>query len=152
MSKTVDGPVNEPRITAEQFDELVRSTIPLARTMPFSVVSLGWGVAVVRLDFHEGQLRAGGTLNGPTMMTLADTVLYAAVLTRIGFEPLAVTSDLNIRFLRKPQPRALVARATILRAGKKLCVGAIEIASEGDVRGVMQADLVAHATGTYALP
>jgi uncharacterized protein (TIGR00369 family) len=151
-TKTADAATNEPRITAEQFDELVRSTIPLAREMPFSVLALGWGTAVIRLGFHEGQLRAGGTLNGPTMMTLADTVLYAAVLTRVGFEPLAVTSDLNIRFLRRPEPRALVARATVLRAGKKLCVGTIEIASEGDVRGEMQPQLVAHATGTYALP
>jgi uncharacterized protein (TIGR00369 family) len=152
MSKLSDGAPNAPRITAEQFDELIRSTIPFTRTMPFSVVSLGWGTAVVRLDFHEGQLRAGGTLNGPTMMTLADTALYAAVLTRIGLEPLAVTSDLNIRFLRKPEPRALVARATILRVGKKLCVGTIELASEGEAPGEMQANLVAHATGTYAIP
>ncbi len=153
MSKhAAEDTPSTPRITAEQFEELVRSTIPLSRTMPFSVVSLGWGTAVVRLDFHEGQLRAGGTLNGPTMMTLADTTLYAAVLTRIGLEPLAVTSDLNIRFLRKPEPRPLVARATILRTGKKLCVGTIEIASEGDTPGQMQPRLVAHATGTYALP
>jgi uncharacterized protein (TIGR00369 family) len=130
----------------------VRSTIPGARTMPFSVVSLGWGTAVVRLDFHEAQLRAGGTLNGPTMMALADTVLYAAVLTRVGLEPLAVTSDLNIRFLRRPEPRALVARSTILRVGKKLAVGTIEIASEGETPGELQSSLVAHATGTYALP
>ena len=90
------------------------------------------------------QLRAGGTLNGPTMMTLADTALYAAVLTRIGLEPLAVTSDMSIHFLRKPQPAPLVATAKILRLGKRLAVGAVEIASEGQ--------LVAHATGTYALP
>ena len=130
----------------------MRGTIPFTREMPFSVVALGWGTALIRLDFQEGQLRAGGTLNGPTMMTLADTALYAAVLTRIGFEPLAVTSDLNIRFLRKPVPRALVARATLLRVGKKLCVGTVEIASEGADRGELEPDLVAHATGTYAIP
>lgn len=140
------------RITAAQFEQLISDTIPLSRTMPFSVVSLGWGDAVLRLGYTEAQLRAGGTLNGPTMMTLADTALYAAVLTRVGFEPLAVTSDLNIRFLRKPEPRALVAHAQILRAGKRLAVGSIDIASEGEVPGSLGPQLVAHATGTYALP
>lgn len=140
------------RITAPEFEELLRRTIPQYAESPCEVVSLGWGQAVLRLPYRESQLRAGGTLSGPTMMTLADTALYAAVLTRIGLEPLAVTSDLNIRFLRKPEPRALVARAEILRIGRRQAVGTIEIASEGSAPGVLGDRLVAHATGTYALP
>jgi len=140
------------RITAAEFEELVRTTTVRSDHFPFSVVSLGAGDAVIRLAFHEAQLRAGGTLSGPTMFTLADTALYAAVLTRIGMVPLAVTSDLEIRFLRKPEPRALVARARLLRLGKRTAVGTIEIASEGEERGVMTEPLVAHATGTYAIP
>ena len=116
------------------------------------MISLGWGEAVLRLDYRDTQLRAGGTISGPTMMTLADTVLYAAVLTRIGYEPLAVTSDLNIRFLRKPEPRPLVARARLMRVGRRQVVGAVEIASEGSERGVLIEPFVAHVTGTYAIP
>lgn len=143
-----------PRITIAQFDELVRSTLPVAvlEAHPYEVISLGWGEAVLRLDYRDTQLRAGGTISGPTMMTLADTVLYAAVLTRIGYEPLAVTSDLNIRFLRKPEPRPLVARARLMRVGRRQVVGAVEIASEGSERGVLIEPFVAHVTGTYAIP
>jgi uncharacterized protein (TIGR00369 family) len=153
----MSAPVTTPderisHITIEEFDGLIRATIPVVGEHPYSIVSLAWGEAVLRLDYRDTQLRAGGTLNGPTMMTLADTALYAAVLTRIGFQPLAVTSDLNIRFLRKPEPRALIARACVLRAGRKLAVGTIEIASEGAERGVLVEPLVAHATGTYAIP
>ena len=146
-----------PRVTIAQFEELLRATVPLvdvggvgisASEHPYSVLSLGWGEAVIRVDYRDHQLRAGGTLSGPTMMTLADTALYAAVLTRIGYEPLAVTSDLNIRFLRKPAPKPLIGRANILRLGRKLAVGTVEISSEGEPEGV----LVAHATGTYAIP
>lgn len=50
------------------------------------------------------QLRPGGTISGPTLMTLADTVAYLAVVSRIGPEPLTVTSHLAIDFLRKPRP------------------------------------------------
>ncbi len=140
------------RITVEQFHGLMLATVPVVGEHPYSIVSLRFGEAVLRLDYRETQLRAGGTLNGPTMMTLADTALYAAVLTRIGYEPLAVTSDLNIRFLRKPEPRPLIARARVLRVGRRLAVGTIEIASEGTERGVLIEPLVAHATGTYAIP
>ncbi len=134
------------KITAEDFTALIHATIPLASIWPFEVVSLKSGICVMRLAFREEQLRAGGTLNGPTIMTLADTALYAAVLSRIGLEPLAVTSDLTFRFLRKPQPRPLVAEAEILKLGRRLAVGEVRIRSEGAPA------LVAHATGTYALP
>ncbi|WP_205627123.1 PaaI family thioesterase [Sandaracinus amylolyticus] len=134
-----------PRIEAAEFEALIHQTIPLTRILPFRVQELDWGSATIRLLFSDQQLRAGGTINGPTMMTLADTALYAAVLTRIGMEPLAVTSDLTIHFLRKPEPRDLIGRATVLRAGRRIAVGTIEISS-------VDGPLVAHATGSYALP
>src|SRR5690606_42074886 len=48
------------------------------------------------------ELRPGGTVSGPTMMTLADFALYVAILGEIGLVGLAVTTNLNINFLRKP--------------------------------------------------
>jgi len=145
-SPEVVAPSDAPRITAKEFSTLIHETIPLSRHWAFEVLSLGWGTATLRIGFREEQLRAGGTINGPTLMTLADTALYAAVLTRIGLEPLAVTSDLSFRFLRKPGPAALVGEATLLRVGRRLAVGEVRIRSDGDD------ELVAHATGTYALP
>lgn len=135
-----------PKITAAQFVELLRSTAPLFDVWPIQVLGLGWGTASLRLPFHPAQLRAGGTLSGPTLMTLADTALYAAVLSRVGLEPLAVTSEFAMHFLCKPPPAALVAEATLLRLGRRSAVGEVRIRSEA------ARDLVAHATGTYALP
>lgn len=132
-----------PKITAVEFEELLRMTIPLSAAMPFRVTHLERGRAVVDLTFSEDHLRAGGSLSGPTMFTLADTALYAAVLSEIGLVPLAVTTDVSIHFLKKPRA-GLSADARLLRCGKRLAVGTVEISSEGEV--------VAHATGTYALP
>lgn len=134
------------RITGEQFTTLIHDTIPLSRMWAMEVLSLGYGSATLRIAFREEQLRAGGTINGPTIMILADTALYAAVLGRVGLEPLAVTSDLSFKFLRKPAQAALLGEATLFRCGKRLAVGEVRIRSEGSE------DLVAHATGTYALP
>ena len=58
--------------------------------------------ARVRMQFNEFQLRPGGTISGPSLMTLADTGLWVALLAMIGREPLSVTSHLDIDFLRKP--------------------------------------------------
>lgn len=100
--------------------------------------------ARVQIPFSESQLRPGGTLSGPTMMALADATMYAAILANVGPEMLAVTTDFTIHFLNKPQPRALIAEAHIIKMGKVLIVINVEIYS-GDL-------LVAHATGTYSRP
>ncbi len=102
--------------------------------------------ARVRMDFHERNIRPGGTISGAAMMGLADLALYFATLASIGPMPLAVTTDLSFHFLRKPPPRGLVAEARLLKLGKRLAVGEVTLRSEGET------DLVCHATGTYALP
>jgi uncharacterized protein (TIGR00369 family) len=100
----------------------------------------------MRMDYHERHLRPGGTISGPSMMALADLALYAAILAHIGPVALAVTTSLNFNFLRKPEPRALIAECRLLKLGKRLAVGEVTIFSEGS------ADVACHATGTYSIP
>ncbi|MCY4755573.1 PaaI family thioesterase [Pelomonas aquatica] len=105
------------------------------------------GSVVVAHPVGEGELRPGGTVSGPVMMTLADVALYVAILARIGIVPLAVTTHLSINFLRKPRAdRRVVARCRLMKLGKTLAVGEVWIFSEGED------EPVAHATGTYAIP
>lgn len=95
----------------------------------------------------DSELRPGGTVSGPVMMTLADVALYVAILARIGIVPLAVTTQLSINFLRKPSAdRRVIARCRLIKLGKSLAVGEVWIHSEG------VDEPVAHATGTYAIP
>ena len=103
--------------------------------------------ARLRLVVNETHLRPGGTISGPTMMLLADTAVYAAILTTMGAVVLAVTTNLNINFLRKPVPnRDLVGESWLMKVGKRLIVGEIIIYSDNDP------EPVAHATCTYSLP
>lgn len=102
--------------------------------------------ARMRLDYHPRNLRPGGTLSGPSMMTLADLALYVAVLAQIGPVPLAVTTSLSFNFLRKPAEAALLAECRLLKLGRRLAVGEVTVFSEG------AADPVCHATGTYSIP
>ncbi len=111
------------------------------------VLEIGDGTARARQAVDASHLRPGGTVSGPAMMSLADAATYAALLSRIGIVPLAVTSNLNISFLRRPKAdRAVIASATLLKAGRRLAVAEVRISSEGED------DLVAHATVTYAIP
>jgi uncharacterized protein (TIGR00369 family) len=100
----------------------------------------------VRLRFQDLHLRPGGTISGPTLMTLADTVMYVLVLSQLGPVALAVTTNLNINFLRKAAPRDVIAQGRMLKLGARLAVGEVMMFSEGD------AELVAHATVTYSIP
>jgi uncharacterized protein (TIGR00369 family) len=100
----------------------------------------------LRRHFHPKSLRPGGTVSGPIIMALADVAMYVAVLSAIGWVPLAVTTNLTVNFLRKPAPRDLLADARLIKLGKRLAVGEVGIRSDGGD------DLVAHATLTYSIP
>jgi uncharacterized protein (TIGR00369 family) len=136
---------SDPRISAEAFERLIREQMA-GHALPWELESLTRGHARMRLLYDEAFIRPGGTLSGPTLFTLADLALYAAVLSEVGSVPLAVTTDMTIHFLRRPPPAALCAEASILKAGRKLVIGTIGITSEAT------GELVCHATGTYAIP
>ena len=80
------------------------------------------------------------------MFMLADCAFYVAVLAMIGREPLTVTTNLSINFLRKPARTDMLGEARILKLGRRLAVGDVTLTSEGDPRPV------AHASVTYAIP
>lgn len=112
---------------------------------PYSIEHIEPGRADIRFSATEKHLRPGGTVSGPAMMALADLGLYAVILAHIGPVSLAVTTNLNINFLRKPAMGDLTGEARLLKLGKRLAVGEVYI------RGI-ESDVVAHATGTYSIP
>lgn len=102
--------------------------------------------ATVRMKYQEKHLRPGGTISGPSMFALADYAMYCAVLASIGPVALAVTTNLNINFIAKPQPRDLIGECKMFKIGKRLAVGEVIIHSDHS------RETVAHATGTYSIP
>jgi uncharacterized protein (TIGR00369 family) len=92
-------------------------------------------------------LRPGGTVSGPTLMALADCAMYVVLLSAIGPVGLAVTTNLNINFLRKGAPgHDILAAARILKLGKRLAVGEVNLLSG------ISSDPIAHVTSTYSIP
>jgi uncharacterized protein (TIGR00369 family) len=102
---------------------------------------------LLRQRYSDTMLRPGGTVSGPTLMALADYAMYAVLLSAIGPVGLAVTTNLNINFLRRGAPgRDLYAAAKILKLGKRLAVGEVSLTSAGSP------EPIAHVTATYSIP
>ncbi|MBT8767603.1 PaaI family thioesterase [Metapseudomonas boanensis] len=134
-------------MTAEQVQVLIRAGVPMADDMDLRIDRLDERGALARVPFQAKLVRPGGTLSGPTIMALADAAMYAVVLGSLGRVEMAVTSSLNINFLAKPKPVDLIAEARILKLSRRQAVCEVSLFSAGE-----EGELVAHVTGTYALP
>ncbi len=141
-------PAKPSAMTAEAIEALLKAEFPQAffEGSGLSLERVEYGDIRVRKAFHEDHLRPGGTISGPTMMELADFAMYVAVFSAVGPQPLAVTTNLNITFLRKPAQADLIADARLMKVGKRLAVGEVSIYSDGDD------EPVAHVTSTYSIP
>jgi uncharacterized protein (TIGR00369 family) len=144
-----DADMAAPKLTRKELEARLTAEFPEMFNLEsgYAIEKLWLGGAIVRRHYHPRSLRPGGTVSGPSIMALADFTMYVAVLSAIGWVPLAVTTNFNINFLRKPAPRDLLAQARLIKLGKRLAVGDIAVRSDG-----ADADLVAHATSTYSLP
>ena len=137
-----------PKLTRKQLVELLAAEFPEASHAmgDYEIEEVWHGGCRLRQRFNARSTRPGGTLSGATMMSLGDFSMYVAVLSAIGWVPLAVTTNLTINFLKKPAARDLIAEARLIKLGKRLAVGEVSIRSDGED------DLVAHVTSTYSIP
>lgn len=130
--------------TKTEIVEFLASEFPQNKCI---VEAVGDASATVKHQIGIDELRPGGTVSGPVLMTVADAALYVAILGDIGIVPLAVTTSLSINFLRKPSPsKSIVGVCKLMKVGKSLAVGEVALYSEDS-----QAP-VAHAVGTYSIP
>jgi uncharacterized protein (TIGR00369 family) len=148
MSKVKPAPAKKAAMAADDIAKLLTVVFPQAffDGSGNSIERVDYGDVRVRKAFHEDHLRPGGTISGPTMMELADFAMYVAVFSAVGPQPLAVTTNLNINFLRKPAQADLIADAKLMKVGKRLAVGEVWLYSDGED------EPVAHVTSTYSLP
>jgi uncharacterized protein (TIGR00369 family) len=135
---------NDLKMTVDELNDFLFAAFEGGR--PYQVDSLEPDRAQLSLPIEQLVIRPGGTVSGPTLMMLADASAWAVVLAHIGPVALAVTSNLTINFLRKPEPVGVVAHAELLKLGRKQAVTDVRMYSDG------QPDLVAQATVTYAIP
>lgn len=135
------------RMDADALNAFLRRAFPETdpEQMP-SIVEVEPGRVLLKLPFASRQLRPGGVISGPTLMTLADTAAYAVILAHIGEVAMAVTTSLTIHFLRGCKPGELYAEATLLKLGRRIATADILMWTESRERAA------AKATVAYAIP
>ena len=133
-------------LLASEVQALIRQWVPMAEDIDLQIEEIREGYSRIRIPFQEKSIRPGGTVSGPIMMTAGDTAMYAAILGTLGKVSMAVTSNLNINFLQRPDPCDLIAEGTIIKLGKRIAFCEVGVRSDGSE------ELVAHVTGSYSLP
>jgi uncharacterized protein (TIGR00369 family) len=109
---------------------------------------IGIGFAVASRPVDANMLRPGGFISGPTQFGLADAALWYMVFAATGrIEPMAMTSELSMRFLRPAQGTTLWAKASVESAGRRNVVGTVHVWCDDRVDKPTSI-----AQGTYALP
>lgn len=118
---------------------------PWVQDLGLVVESMTAGTVTLRLPFDERLARIGGMVCGQALMAAADTAMVLAIVTRLGTRRPMTTVQLNTSFLKPLAGQDARVTASVVRAGKSLVFGEIDIVAVGDGKSVCR------ASTTYAL-
>jgi len=118
---------------------------PWVQELGLRVESFGDGQATLRLPFSERVARIGGMVCGQALMSAADTAMVLAIVSRLGERQPMTTVQLSTSFLKPLAGQDALVTARVVRAGKSLVFGEIDIVATSDGKSVCR------ASTTYAL-
>jgi acyl-coenzyme A thioesterase PaaI-like protein len=111
-------------------------------------VELGADYAVAAYDVLDKDIRPGGFVSGPTQFGLIDCALWFLAFVALDrIEPMALTSELSIRYLRPAQGRRILCRANLEAVSRRSVVGTAHVWVDGRPEKI-----TATGQGTYAVP
>ncbi|MDP3253405.1 MAG: PaaI family thioesterase [Hydrogenophaga sp.] len=118
---------------------------PWIQAMGLQVETFSDGEVTLRLPQNDQLSRVGGMLCGQAMMAAADTAMVLAIVTQLGEQRPMTTVQLSTTFLKPLSGQDARITARVVRAGKNLVFGEIDITGANDGRSVCR------ASTTYAL-
>ncbi len=118
---------------------------PWVQALDLQVHGFDTDSVTLRLPRNEQLARVGGMLCGQAMMAAADTAVALALVNHFGqFRP-CTTVQMNTSFLKPLSGQDALVQARIVRAGKSLAFG------EVDIRGADDGKSASRSSATYAL-
>jgi uncharacterized protein (TIGR00369 family) len=112
-------------------------------TLDLHLDDVGEGEATMRMPFREAVMNGAGNVHGGAIMSLCDSVFWVALATIYGREQPTSTASLTCNFLRPARrPFDLIARARVLKPGKRIVYGVIDVYGEAG-------KLIAHASANF---
>ena len=130
--------------------EVLEAALPLyfapwVQTLGLQVESFNETAITLRLPHNDALSRSGGTLCGQALMAAADTAMVLALINHFGeFRP-CTTVQLSSSFLKPLSNQDALVEARVIRAGKTMAFGEI------DIRGADDGKSVSRSSTTYAL-
>ena len=118
---------------------------PWVQSLGLQVESFEVGSVTLRLPQNPDLCRIGGMVCGQALMAAADTAMVLAVVTQLGDRQPMSTVQLNTSFLKPLVNQDALVTARVIRAGKSLVFGEIDIRAAADGKSVCR------ASTTYAL-
>ena len=118
---------------------------PWVQALGLRVEEFNADSVTLRLPQDPQLSRVGNMLCGQAMMAAADTAMVLALINLFGaFRP-CTTVQMNTSFLKPLSGQDALVQARIIRSGKTLAFGEI------DIRGAEDGKSACRATTTYAL-
>jgi uncharacterized protein (TIGR00369 family) len=118
---------------------------PWVQALGLEVEAFDGHSVTLRLPRSDQLSRIGGMLCGQAMMAAADTAMVLALIRHFGeFRP-CTTVQMNSSFLKPLSNQDALVQARVLRAGKSMAFGEI------DIRGADDGKSACRASTTYAL-
>ena len=116
--------------------------VPYVKFLGLELGEIGKGDVSIYLDVRDELKQNQGVVHGGAIASLIDTASAFAVLTEIDVIERVTTTDLTIHYLRPARAGRLVARARIIRSGRRLFVLRVDVYDD-------QQKLIATALTTY---
>ena len=132
-------------LTADAINAVIRELYPAASS---KCVEVGRDYAVAGCDLDPNTVRPGGFVSGPTQFAIVDAALWYVTFAALGrIEPMAMTSELSMRFLRPAQGSRIYCRARLEAVSRRSVVATAHVWCDDRIDKI-----TATAQGTYAIP
>lgn len=118
---------------------------PWVQALNLRAESFTESTVTLRLPQSDQLSRAGGMLCGQAMMAAADTAMVLALINHFGEFRQCTTVQLSTSFVRPLSNQDALVTASLVRVGKAMAFGEI------DIRGASDGKSVCRASTTYAL-
>jgi uncharacterized protein (TIGR00369 family) len=103
---------------------------PYYKAMGMSLLEMEEGHAALRIEIQPSQLNADGIVHGGVLPAIADGAMGNALRTLHGQSAQVLTAEIHLHYLRPIGGGAVIAEGRVVRSGRSLSFGEVEIRDE----------------------
>jgi len=117
------------KLTAAQTRRLraAANAVPFSRLLGIELVEVASGSATLSLEVRDDLKQNHGVVHGGAIASLIDSAMAYAIIPLLTAKEKVTTVDLTISYLRPLTRGQATAKATVVRAGRRLFVVTAEV-------------------------